>query len=103
MAFLRLLSNKTVMCGSALTLREAWNKSKEFLTLPEVSFANEPSSLDEHWSTLINPESSSPNVWTDSYLAAFARAAGMRFVTLDRGFLRFRLPELLLLRLPELP
>jgi predicted nucleic acid-binding protein len=34
--------------------------------------------------------SSSPKRWMDASLAAFARLAGMRLVTLDRGFRQYR-------------
>ena len=29
---------------------------------------------------------SGPNAWTDAYLGAFAKAAGLTLVTMDRGF-----------------
>jgi predicted nucleic acid-binding protein len=43
------------------------------------------------------------NFWTDAYLAAFARSAGLRLVTFDRGFARFSGLEVLLLASPTAP
>ncbi len=37
------------------------------------------------------------NVWTDAYLAAFAKCAGLRLVTFDHGFSRFKALDLLIL------
>jgi predicted nucleic acid-binding protein len=42
------------------------------------------------WGEISLPRSqSSPNVWTDSYPAAFAKATGYTLVTFDRGFASF--------------
>lgn len=36
-----------------------------------------------------NAGQTSPNLWTDAYLAAFAKSGGLRLVSFDRGFTRF--------------
>jgi len=89
MAFLRLLTNKSVMGSHVLTPPAAWKKMGEFLALPEVEFFAEPHGLEELWSQFSNTDRSSPNLWTNAYLAAFAACAGLRLVTFDKGFSKF--------------
>ena len=89
MTFLRLLTNKTVMAGNVLPPSAAWTKVAEFLALPEVQFLSEPHGLEETWRAFAQTGRLSPNLWTDAYLAAFAKCAGLRLVTFDKGFSRF--------------
>ena len=100
LAFLRHLTNKTIMGDQVLAPLAAWNKCGEFLALPEVRFLAEPPGLEEQLGELCRAGRTSPNLWTDAYLAAFAGCAGLRLVTFDRGFARFAGLELLTLR-PE--
>ena len=97
LAFLRHLTNKTIMGEQVLTPLVAWRKSGEFLALPEVQFLTEPAGLNEQWGEFCDLGRASPNLWTDAYLAAFARCAGLRLVTFDRGFSRFSRLDLLIL------
>ena len=89
MAFLRLLTNKIVMGAHVLSPAAAWTKSDEFLALPEVQLLSEPHGLEETWGRFSSTGRRSPNAWSDAYLAAFARCAGLRMVTFDRRFSRF--------------
>ena len=89
MSFLRLLTNKTVMGAHVLSPSAAWRKSAEFLALPEVQLLSEPHGLDERWKAFSETERFSANLWTDAYLAAFAKCARLRLVTFDKGFSRF--------------
>jgi uncharacterized protein len=89
MAFLRLLTNKTVMGEHVLSPMSAWKKSTEFLALPEVQILSEPHGLEEAWREFCDLGRMSPNLWTDAYLAAFAKCAALRLVSFDRGFLKF--------------
>lgn len=66
-----------------------WNSAAEFLALPEVELLAEPSGLDGKWASFANGDRSSPNRWTDTYLAAFALSGGMRLVTFDKAFSGF--------------
>lgn len=100
LAFLRHLTNKTIMGDQVLTPGAAWKKCGEFLALPEVRFLAEPPGLDEQLGQLTHGGRTSPNLWTDAYLASFARCAGLRLVTFDHGFARFTGLELLILK-PE--
>jgi toxin-antitoxin system PIN domain toxin len=97
MAFLRLVTNKIIMGEEILTPSDARTKCSDFLALPEVSFLAEPAGLEEQWWTFSELGRTSPNLWTDAYLAAFTKCAGLRFVTFDRGFTRFPDLDILLL------
>ena len=97
MAFLRLMTNQTIMKQEVLAPGEAWQKCRDFLALPEVQFLGEPPGLDDQWAAYSSLGRTSPNLWTDSYLAAFASCAGLRLVTFDRGFIGFPGVETLIL------
>src|SRR5439155_16558154 len=97
LAFLRHLTNKAIMADNVLLPAAAWKKCGEFLALPEVQFLPEPAGLDDHLARFCNLGRTSQNLWTDAYLAAFAKSAGLRLVTFDAGFAKFdRLDTLLL-------
>ena len=49
------------------------------------------------WQSFGNLGRTSPNLWTDAYLAAFANCAGLRLVTFDEGFYRFKGLDVLIL------
>lgn len=53
---------------------------------------DEPHELDRHWRQLGEIEQSAPKRWMEAYLAAFAMAAGVLLVSLDRDFSHFE-PE----------
>jgi predicted nucleic acid-binding protein len=100
LAFLRHLTNKTILGDQVLTPALAWGKHAEFLALPEVRFLAEPPGLDESFGKLSQIGRTSPNLWTDAFLASFAQCEGLRLVTFDHGFARFTELELLILK-PE--
>lgn len=89
MAFLRLLTNKTVMGAHVLTPAAAWRQCVDLLALPEIQLQSEPHDLDETWARFSDLGRTSPNLWPDAYLAAFAKCAGLRLVTFDKGFSHF--------------
>ena len=98
LAFLRHLTNKSIMGDQMLSPSAAWKKLQEFLALSEVTSLAEPVGLDEWLGDFCNLGRTSPNLWTDAYLASFAKGAGLRLVTFDHGFSRFQGLELLILR-----
>jgi predicted nucleic acid-binding protein len=65
--------------------------------MPEVRLVHEPSGCESNLDQWASREASTPRLWTDAYLAAFAIAGGLRLVTFDRGFSRFPGLDLLLL------
>ena len=98
LAFLRHLTNKTIMGEHRLTPRGAWKKCGEFLDLPEVQLLQEPPGLTEQLGRYCDLGQTSPNLWTDAYLAAFAKCAGLRLVSFDQGFSTFTGLESLILQ-----
>ena len=72
-----------------LTNRDAWLTLDALQALPQVAWRDEPAGLLPHWRNLAALDTSSPKVWMDAYLAAFAIAAGLRLVTLDGDFKNF--------------
>jgi toxin-antitoxin system PIN domain toxin len=100
-SFLRLLSTPAVFAPyglSPLTNEEAWDGYSQFLADERVTFqAVEPDSLDEYWAEYSSRGTSSPGLWMDAYLAAFARAARYTLVTTDAAYRQFRDLDLLLL------
>jgi len=89
MAFLRLVTNPKVMGPDVLTPQQAWEAYRKFLADPRILFAEEPSNLETSWGQMTDSAEFKPNLWTDSYLAAFARSGNYTIVTFDNGFQRF--------------
>ena len=98
LAFLRHLTNRTIMGDQVLTPAAAWQKRGEVLALPEVHLLTEPPGLDEQLGKRCHLGRTSPNLWTDAYLGSFARCGGLRLVTFDHGFSRFGDLDLLILK-----
>jgi toxin-antitoxin system PIN domain toxin len=97
LAFLRHLTNKAIMGENRLTPCAAWTKCGDFLALPEVRLLQEPAGVSEQLGRYCDLGRTSPNLWTDAYLAAFARSAGLRLVSFDQGFSAFAGLEVLTL------
>jgi len=87
MAFLRLMTNPTIIGGRALSRREAWGLYDRLTADPRVRFLSEPEGLAPLWVTFSKRDDYDRLLWTDDYLAAFAQAANAELVTFDRAFL----------------
>ena len=87
---LRLLTNSRVMGENVLNANQAWKVYDAFLEDSRVGFAEEPQQLEELWRARTRGRQHGPNHWTDSYLTAFAIAAGYTIVTFDRAFATMR-------------
>lgn len=87
--FLRLATNPKAFAKDALTLESAWEKYDAFLGDPRVVFSEEPVELETHWRDYAKGRLFAQDVWSDSYLAAFAMAAVSQLVTFDQGFTNF--------------
>jgi Predicted nucleic acid-binding protein, contains PIN domain len=87
MGLLRLLTHESVMGKDVLSSREAWRVYRTILADERIQFVPEPFALELEWRRLTAQERPTPKIWTDAYLAAFARAGGMQLVTLDRAVL----------------
>lgn len=85
MALLRLVSNPVVVGRDARTRREAWELVERLRADPRVRFLVEPDTFTGLWVAFSKRDDTSHLLWTDDYLAAFAQAADIELVTLDRG------------------
>jgi toxin-antitoxin system PIN domain toxin len=97
---LRLLTTAAVhapLGDQPLTNMEAWSVVEGFLANPRIALAPEPSGLETHWKRFAATSTTSPKLWMDAYLAAFAAAGGYTLVTTDRAFRQFDGIELVLL------
>lgn len=101
----RLLSTTEVMArygNPPLTNREAWSVYDRFMEDDRITFAHEPEGVEEIWKTLAVRETSSPKLWMDAYLAAFALRSGIQMVTTDKAFSQFKGLKSLVLK-PKAP
>jgi len=83
LGFLRLLTNKHVMLEEALNPGEAWVAYRALRLDRRIGYSAEPKELPETWQAFTEGPLSSPNLWTDAYLCAFANAARLTLVTFD--------------------
>ncbi|QSB14718.1 hypothetical protein JQS43_25230 [Natronosporangium hydrolyticum] len=88
MSLLRLLSNPAVMGADATSRRDAWAVVDRLRADDRVSWADEPLQLEHVWRAISARDDGSHKLWTDDYLAAFAQAADLSLVTLDRQLAR---------------
>jgi toxin-antitoxin system PIN domain toxin len=86
--FLRLSTNPKVLPKEAVSLTDAWKLYDSIRLDPRVGFAAEPVGLEVQWRSYSHGSTFSPNVWTDTYLAAFAKVADYELVSFDKGFAR---------------
>jgi toxin-antitoxin system PIN domain toxin len=88
MGVLRLLSTSAVMGEQVLSRAEAWLAVDRLRDDDRVRSMVEPPNLEQVWRAISARDDNSHRLWTDDYLAAFAQAASLTMVTLDRGFQR---------------
>lgn len=91
-SFLRLASTPTLLKAygaEGMTNRDALIALDALQTLPQVKLLDEPTGAFSLWRNMAALDTASPKVWMDAYLAAFAIAAGLRMVALDRDFKNF--------------
>jgi hypothetical protein len=88
MGFLRLSTVSAIAGADTLTRREAWRALDELHLQPNVMWLDEPVGLERLWRAISAGDHRSHKRWTDDYLAAFAQAANLTLVTLDRSFIK---------------
>lgn len=91
-SYLRLLTTAGVLAvyGIApLTNGEAWDAYQAFVADERITFQHELPGVDAIWKKLAARKTSSPKLWMDAYLAAFAMSAGAQLVTTDKAFKQF--------------
>ena len=98
LGLLRLLTADAVMGqDGVLTQEEAWGAYDRWLRDERVGFLEEPAGLEPLFRGLTRSANAAPKDWADSYLAAFAAASQLTFVTFDRAF-RAKSDRLILLQ-----
>jgi hypothetical protein len=88
--FLRLATNPSVLKEDVVSLEQAWIMSDRVLQEPRVDFAEEPRNLERFWREYTQRQSFSPQIWSDAFLAAFARGSDLRLITFDKGFSQYK-------------
>lgn len=99
-SFLRLLTTSAVLAPYGippLSNMAAWSIYEGFRADRRVDWVEEPRGLEPQWKKLAGGAKSSPKLWMDAYLAAFAMAGGHRLVTTDKAFRQFKGLDLVLL------
>ena len=81
LGFLRLLTNKHVMQEEVMKPDEAWRAYQTLRLDRRIYYMPEPSELQEMWPSFTAGHLSSPKLWTDAYLCAFANAAKLTLIT----------------------
>ncbi|MBT9583859.1 PIN domain-containing protein [bacterium] len=100
-SFLRLLTTAGVLRhygNPPLTNAEALELYQGLVADSRIGFVHEPADLDHHWYSLATPNTASPKVWMDAYLAAFAIAGRYRLITIDLAFQQYSNLDLILLQ-----
>jgi uncharacterized protein len=97
LALLRLLNNPAVMHGAPRGASQAWRDYDAVIADERFSFRGEPNQLEITLRTLTHDQQVAPKRWSDAYLAAFAIADELRFVTFDTGFKQYMGLDLVLL------
>jgi toxin-antitoxin system PIN domain toxin len=82
---LRLLTTDQVMGKDVRTMSEAWSVWDRVWADFRIAFLPEPEDLEREFRSRTKLASSSPKVWADAYLLAFAVAAGLKVVTFDQA------------------
>jgi toxin-antitoxin system PIN domain toxin len=86
MGLLRLLTTTQLMGeDEVLTQAHAWRIYDEWLSDERVLFLPEPPHLESSFRGLTQLRRAAPKDWADSYLIAFAQAAGVQLVTFDKA------------------
>ena len=89
LAMLRHLTNPSILGRDVLTNSEAAQMMDAILAKKEISFHEDPPGITAIFPALGKAAVPTRNLWTDAYLASFAIAANIKFVTFDQGFGRF--------------
>lgn len=97
LGMLRVLSTRHTLESLPLSVADAWNAYQAWRNDKAVGFLQQPLTCEGSLGTFVRAGLVTNRLWSDAYLAAFAKSAGLRLVTFDRDFLRFPGLDLLLL------
>ena len=90
LGLIRLLGNRSVMGGDAVSAAKAWSLIEELLEDERVEFVSEPEDLDRFYPALLRYPVPTGKLVSDAYLAAFALSSSRRLVSLDAGYRQFQ-------------
>jgi uncharacterized protein len=86
LAFLRLLTNATIMGSDVRTDAEAWADYDELASDEQVSFVDDGSEVDVAMRGLTTTGRRSHRLWPDAYLGALSIVNGVKIVSFDSVF-----------------
>ena len=92
-SILRLLTTDMVMRLyelPPLSNMAAWQMLEGFMADPRVGWSPEPQGIEAQWKTLATRRTSSPKLWMDAYIAAFAITGNYQLITIDAAFTQFQ-------------
>ena len=90
LAVLRLLTNRVAMNGAAVRPADALKAWQHLAADPRsVYIEPEASPLEARFESLVSGRESTPNLWTDAWLAALAMSFDFELTTFDKGFKSF--------------
>jgi len=82
---LRLLTTAAAMDGRPLNLLEAWRAYDRLFADERVGLMPEPPEVEHRLRQNTRVQTTSPKIWADAWLLAFAESAGGILVTFDRA------------------
>jgi len=90
LGLLRVSNNPSAMQSGVQTSRSCWQSWHELRKDDRVQImVSEPIGLDDVFEAYTVGRNYTRQLWTDAYLAAFAKCAGFQLVTFDQGFKQF--------------
>ncbi len=85
LGFLRLSTNVSVARGETVDQAGAWAAYDRWRSDGGAAYLEEPFGMEAEFRFYATRRTPSPKDWGDSYLVAFAAAASLPLVTLDKG------------------
>lgn len=73
------------MQGATLTQKQCWAIYARWIEGGRAFLHADPAGIDVAFKQLTSVDVVSPKMWADAYIAAFAQAAGLTLVTLDKA------------------
>ncbi len=91
MAVLRLLTNTKAMGGQPATLHEALVAWDALSADPRCLWLDADAAHEPFLRQFVTGRQSSPNLWSDAWLAALAASKGLQLTSFDADFRSFHL------------
>ena len=98
LGILRLLCNPKVMADHPVSPQDAFHAWDSLAADPRCVWIESDAGHEFFFRKFVRNRISTPNLWTDAWLAALAAANGLRLTSFDTGFRSFDLPNFELLK-----